>query len=177
MEYKKKTIIWEDNNEPPKDYIWVKADNKAYEFDYKDRKWVESKSLESINASDSDCQYVQKSLEEMTPEEVIKSKYLSATIEGANFPDVYAYSRGLFDYVTGNTLEDLFENLDGGVTLNELDDTVMLCYKEEPTIVGSFTSNGVLVSEAMKSDCRIQIISAGDGIYYSITIFKPEIEL
>ena len=28
----KKTIIWETNSEPPKNYIWVKSDGKAYEF-------------------------------------------------------------------------------------------------------------------------------------------------
>lgn len=28
----KKTIIWETNSEPPKSYIWVKSDGKAYEF-------------------------------------------------------------------------------------------------------------------------------------------------
>lgn len=32
MEFKKKTIIWEDNNEPPRNYIWVKADGKPYEY-------------------------------------------------------------------------------------------------------------------------------------------------
>lgn len=48
MEYKTKTIIWEDNNEPPKDYIWVKSNGKAYEFDYIDRKWKESKTINSI---------------------------------------------------------------------------------------------------------------------------------
>lgn len=41
MEFKKKTIIWEDNNEPPKDYIWVKSDGKAYEFSYTTREWKE----------------------------------------------------------------------------------------------------------------------------------------
>lgn len=50
MEYKTKTIVWEDNNEPPKDYIWVKADGKAYEFDYADRKWKESKTINSISS-------------------------------------------------------------------------------------------------------------------------------
>ena len=45
MEFKKKTIIWEDNNEPPKDYIWVKSDGKAYEYSYSQRKWIESKSI------------------------------------------------------------------------------------------------------------------------------------
>jgi len=50
MELKKKTIIWEDNNEPPKDYIWVKSDGKAYEFDYNDRKWKESQIISNMNA-------------------------------------------------------------------------------------------------------------------------------
>lgn len=48
MDLKKKTIIWEDNNEPPKDYIWVKSDGKAYEFDYMDRLWKESKVIKII---------------------------------------------------------------------------------------------------------------------------------
>ena len=55
MELKKKTIIWEDNNEPPKDYIWIKSDGKAYEFDYNDRKWKESTSINvNNNGSDDD---------------------------------------------------------------------------------------------------------------------------
>ena len=29
----KKIIIWENNSEPPKNYIWIKADGKAYEYD------------------------------------------------------------------------------------------------------------------------------------------------
>ena len=53
MELKKKTIIWEDNNEPPKDYIWIKSDGKAYEFDYNDRKWKESTSI-NVNNNGSD---------------------------------------------------------------------------------------------------------------------------
>lgn len=53
MELKKKTIIWEDNNEPPKDYIWIKSDEKAYEFDYNDRKWKESTSI-NVNNNGSD---------------------------------------------------------------------------------------------------------------------------
>lgn len=45
MEFKKRTIIWEDNSEPPKDYFWVKGDGKVYEFDYTDRLWKESKTI------------------------------------------------------------------------------------------------------------------------------------
>lgn len=51
MEFKKKTIIWEDNNEPPKDFIWVKSDENAYEFNYITRKW---EKIMSSNGNDSE---------------------------------------------------------------------------------------------------------------------------
>ena len=47
MEFKKKTIIWEDNNEPPKDYIWVKTDGKAYEYSNVVKNWVESSFIQA----------------------------------------------------------------------------------------------------------------------------------
>ena len=53
MEFKKKTIIWEDNNEPPKDYIWAKKDGKFYEYSYATRSWVESKSISGGNSGGS----------------------------------------------------------------------------------------------------------------------------
>ena len=58
MEYKKKTIIWEDNNEPPKDYIWVRSNGKAYEFSYTTREWKE------IMSSSGDCSGGQSSTTE-----------------------------------------------------------------------------------------------------------------
>ena len=45
MEFKKKTIIWEPNTEPPKNYYWIKEDNKVYEFSVEERKWVESEEI------------------------------------------------------------------------------------------------------------------------------------
>lgn len=39
----KKTIIWETNTEPPKNYIWIKDDNKAYEFI--NGAWIESPTI------------------------------------------------------------------------------------------------------------------------------------
>lgn len=54
MEYKKKTIIWENNSEPPKDFIWVKPDGKAYEFDYTDRIWKESNTISIIENTPSE---------------------------------------------------------------------------------------------------------------------------
>lgn len=53
MEFKKKTIIWEDNNEPPKSYIWAKKDGKFYEYDYNVRDWVESTSINSSGSGSS----------------------------------------------------------------------------------------------------------------------------
>ena len=42
---KKKTIIWEENSTPPRDYVWVKPDGKAYEYDYANGVWAESKDI------------------------------------------------------------------------------------------------------------------------------------
>lgn len=50
MDFKKKTIIWEDNNEPPKNYIWVKSDGNAYEFNHTTRQW---EKIMSSNGSGS----------------------------------------------------------------------------------------------------------------------------
>ena len=49
MELKKKTIIWEDNNEPPKDYIWAKKDGKFYEYSHSQRGWIESNLISTGN--------------------------------------------------------------------------------------------------------------------------------
>lgn len=53
MEFKKKTIIWEDNNEPPKDYIWAKKDGKFYEYSYATRSWIESKLIKTEESDGS----------------------------------------------------------------------------------------------------------------------------
>ncbi len=41
----KRTIIFEENTEPPKNYYWIKPDNKVYEYNYEDREWVESETI------------------------------------------------------------------------------------------------------------------------------------
>lgn len=53
MEFKKKTIIWEDNNEPPKNYIWVKSDRNAYEFNHTTRQWEKIMSSNGNNNGSS----------------------------------------------------------------------------------------------------------------------------
>lgn len=53
MEFKKKTIIWEENNVPPKNYLWVKSDNKVYEYSTTNNKWIESKTFQIKEASGS----------------------------------------------------------------------------------------------------------------------------
>lgn len=47
----KKTIVWDTNTEPPKNYIWVRGDGKAYEFDRQKREWVVWKVLSSSESS------------------------------------------------------------------------------------------------------------------------------
>lgn len=49
MEFKKRTIIWENNNEHSKDCIWVKSDNKAYKYSYSDKCLKESGTVSIIN--------------------------------------------------------------------------------------------------------------------------------
>ena len=46
MEFKKKTIIWEENTEPPKNYFWVKPDGKVYEYTLEAEDWVESEEIQ-----------------------------------------------------------------------------------------------------------------------------------
>lgn len=63
MELKKKTLIWEENNEPPKNYIWVKSDGKAYEYNNSTRSWELSKTMSSAsngggNGTDSNASHV-----------------------------------------------------------------------------------------------------------------------
>lgn len=41
----KKTIIWETNSEPPKNYIWIKPDGIPYEYDKELREWGVSKNI------------------------------------------------------------------------------------------------------------------------------------
>ena len=52
MEFKKKTIIWESNSIPPKNYIWVKSDNKAYEYNYLNESWEESSTVKMIESEE-----------------------------------------------------------------------------------------------------------------------------
>lgn len=54
MDFKKKTIIWEDNNEPPKNYIWVKSDGNAYEFNHTTRQWEKIMSSNGSGSDDSE---------------------------------------------------------------------------------------------------------------------------
>ena len=53
MKYKTKTIMWEDNNEPPKNYIWAKPDGKFYEYSYVTRSWIESKLIKAEESGGS----------------------------------------------------------------------------------------------------------------------------
>lgn len=62
---KKKTIIWEENNEPPKNYIWMKPDGKAYEYSYVTRKWEESNLIEKKEEEDQLDPFIQECIDTM----------------------------------------------------------------------------------------------------------------
>jgi hypothetical protein len=107
MEFKKKTIIWEDNNEPPKDYIWIKSDGKAYEYSYSQRKWIESKLIKTEESGGSDggegggssevdyeavYQFYKKKIIELLPEETVQKAilpehYADIELGGGNVPE------------------------------------------------------------------------------------------
>lgn len=56
MEGITKTIVWDSNSEPPKNYIWVK-DNITYEYNPTTRKWKESDVCCSNNGVDPHSKY------------------------------------------------------------------------------------------------------------------------
>ena len=41
----KKTVIWETNSEPPRNYIWIRPNGVAYEYDNDIREWVISPNI------------------------------------------------------------------------------------------------------------------------------------
>ena len=48
----KRTIIWEENTVPPKNYLWVKPDSKVYEYDYLKKSWEESKTIKLVESEE-----------------------------------------------------------------------------------------------------------------------------
>lgn len=110
MEFKKKTIIWEDNNEPPKNYIWVKADGKAYEFNYDNKAWEESENIKKLAASeaanepeDPNVEPTEEPVEEPTVEPVEDTSYLDL-LRAEKAPKYF------WMYNTSDTAKEIFES-------------------------------------------------------------------
>ena len=100
MEYNRKTIMWDNNSEPPKNYIWAK-NNKFYEYDYVTRSWVESKLISGSGSGSGDS----------TPTEFyIKFKAENFGIRNQdNVPDTIDRSKGYtFDEIF-DTSDDMLE--------------------------------------------------------------------
>lgn len=119
MEFKKKTIIWEDNNEPPKDYIWAKKDGKFYEYSYATRSWIESKSIKAEASGDSDSETGEIDYEAIYQFQIKKLKdripapILSDTIIPEHYSDVTdcvgtEYSEGTYGVFKAS--QDYYEN-------------------------------------------------------------------
>ena len=110
MEFKKKTIIWEDNNEPPKDYIWAKKDGKFYEYNYVTRSWVESKSISGgSGGSGSETDFDEQELITSSINSLIikNSSFAPEILERIVYPDCWAYyDYDLQEFKIIKTIED-----------------------------------------------------------------------
>ena len=128
MEFKKKTIIWEDNNEPPKDYIWAKKDGKFYEYNYVTRSWVESKSISGgSGGSGSETDFDEQELITSSINSLISknSSFAPEMLERIVYPDCWTYYDGeLQEFKIIKTIED-------GL-MHWLDDNIKGWYKESP---------------------------------------------
>lgn len=93
-----KKFWYDENSEPPKNYIWVKND-KQYEFSISARKWKEIGSSEESGSSSK----------EVTIDDVVKfihDDVLASTHDESNFPyttydeipeyDGHSYVQGIF---------------------------------------------------------------------------------
>lgn len=130
MEFKKKTIIWEDNNEPPKDYIWAKKDGKFYEYDYVTRSWVESKSIsgESEGSGSGSGVDINTILDNISIKDDLLTK-----LQAIDYTN-----QGEDGVLTDLTFDDVF---------NDYNDFIKSClYREEPPAIASigFPSNYTL---------------------------------
>ena len=113
MEFKKRTIIWEENTEPPKNYYWVKPDNKVYEFSVEERKWVESEELT----------YTPKD-EEETPVEPVEPEFTPVEYTFISYGDAAGereYARGKVETTEDKKEFDSVEYTGVKVTENSIE--------------------------------------------------------
>lgn len=161
MEFKKKTIIWEDNNEPPKDYIWIKSDGKAYEFDYKDRKWVESKSI-SVESGDSGSGSGEGSVDEQSLVTEALNSIITPPSEGnVIYPDAYIFfDSELEEYMVLDTVKALVNHMSN---INPV-------YKAQPTSENIyFMWSGDELALATLEDSTVHEATINGITYYYLT--------
>lgn len=130
MELKKKTIIWEDDNEPPKNYIWVKSDGNAYEFNHTTRQWEKIMSSNvSDSVSNSDIFFVPATIQpkyfmnESDTEPIeIKNYTLGYSLFLYNKEDIISLGVNKEDLNNLNILgiEDIFDDADNNSYINGL---------------------------------------------------------
>lgn len=110
-----KKIIWYDvNSEPPKNYVWVKADGKAYEYNTNTKQWEESKnfsrgSIEMFsNMTEEEQMQVRKDLglyyEETTTEEK------SVQYAGQEYGAYHAYVKISDDTPAADAIVSVFDS-------------------------------------------------------------------
>ena len=143
MEFKKKTIIWEDNNEPPKDYIWAKKDGKFYEYSYTTRSWIESKSISGGNSGGSG-----------SGSEGCGNLLMSLIPSNCPKPDLFLYKRNSEDNnpidVTDYKIDDLIN-----LATQEESELHVLCLYESSNLSAPIISN-------IQFDCSDDIVLSAD---------------
>ena len=105
MEYKKKTIIWETNSEPPKNFLWVKDDGI---YEWTNGSWNKSKSfsteqekqcisIDDISGTIAEelIRYIEQNNEITIPREsvVYPDKYIKDNADKEELSDVLDFIR------------------------------------------------------------------------------------
>ena len=164
MEFKKKTIIWEDNNEPPKDYIWVKSDGKAYEYSYSQGKWIESKLIkteESGGSGDGGGSDSESSLMNLIPNNYPKPDLFLCTINGEDILNID---------VTNYKIDDLL-NL---IAEDDIELSIKCLYEnsnlDKPIISRVRFSSREIIIEYFGPDDQIDVTSS-ENVYNNKTYY------
>ena len=135
----KRTIIWEENTEPPKNYFWVKPDKKIYEYSYLDEDWAESKTIKLIESGEPKYSEAETSSEAMNAIQAYENK------QNASGKPISPTA----------TITTNFENVPETITLPETTHPM--------TLKGDFSQNDVTTIESNGEIEKVTINNTGEA--------------
>lgn len=120
--------------------------------------------------SDKSSAYIQKTLEQLTPEEYVRSRYVSSALEGVTYPKYWVY--GVFDatsesisdpyrYYADETPEALANKLMG---LPEIKSTVATLYKE----IISLDTRFAFIGYSTENPSGLAVVSCNGKVIYDL---------